>query len=86
VSRFAQFFTQPNGIAVQIMRNGNARLSYFHPRPGRSFAGVPKIVKFSNDNEAIENAIPMANGADIEIWNLERRIVGCRATHRERSR
>ena len=39
------------------------------------FAGVPKIVKFSDHNEAIEKAIPMANGADIEIWNLERRIM-----------
>jgi hypothetical protein len=39
------------------------------------FAGVPKIVKFSNDNEAIEKAIPMANGANIEIWSLERRIM-----------
>ena len=35
--------------------------------PDGHFAGVPKIVKFSNDNEAIEKAIPMANGADIEI-------------------
>jgi hypothetical protein len=43
--------------------------------PDGHFAGVPKIVKFSNDNEAIENAIPLANGADIEIWNLERRIM-----------
>jgi hypothetical protein len=43
--------------------------------PDGHFAGVPKIVKFSNDNEAIEKAIPMANGADIEIWNLERRIM-----------
>ena len=54
--------------------------------PDGHLAGVPKIVKFSNDNEAIEKAIPMANGADIEIWNVERRIIGCRATHRERSR
>jgi hypothetical protein len=51
--------------------------------PDGHFAGVPKIVRFSNDNivrfsndnEAIEKAIPMANGADIEIWNLERRIM-----------
>jgi hypothetical protein len=43
--------------------------------PDGHFAGVPNIVKFSNDNEAIEKAIPMANGADIEIWNLERRIM-----------
>ena len=43
--------------------------------PDGHFAGVPKIVTFSNDNEAIEKAIPMANGADIEIWNLERRIM-----------
>jgi hypothetical protein len=43
--------------------------------PDGHFAGVPKIVKFSDDNEAIEKAIPMANGADIEIWNLERRIM-----------
>ena len=43
--------------------------------PDGHFAGVPKIVTFSNDNEAIEKAIPMANGAGIEIWNLERRIM-----------
>ena len=43
--------------------------------PDGHFAGVPKIVTFSNDNEAIEKAILMANGADIEIWNLERRIM-----------
>ena len=43
--------------------------------PDGHFAGVPEIVKFSNDNEAIEKALPMANGADIEIWNLERRII-----------
>jgi hypothetical protein len=43
--------------------------------PDGHFAGVPEIVKFSNDNEAIEKAIPMANGTDIEIWNLERRIM-----------
>ena len=39
------------------------------------FAGVPKIVKFANDDEAIEKTMPMLNGAEIEIWNLERRIV-----------
>ena len=43
--------------------------------PDGHFAGVPKIVTFSNDNEAIEKAIPMANGADIEIWNFDRRIM-----------
>jgi hypothetical protein len=43
--------------------------------PDGHFADVPKIVKFSNDNEAIEKAISMANGVDIEIWNLERRIM-----------
>jgi hypothetical protein len=43
--------------------------------PDGHFAGVPKIAKFSNDNEAIEKAISMVNGADIEIWNLERRIM-----------
>jgi hypothetical protein len=43
--------------------------------PDGHFAGVPKIVKFSDDNEAVEKAIPMANAADIEIWNPERRIM-----------
>jgi hypothetical protein len=43
--------------------------------PDGHFADVPKILKFSNDNEAIEKAISMANGVDIEIWNLERRIM-----------
>ena len=43
--------------------------------PDGHFAGVPKIVRFSNDNEAIEKAISMANVADTEIWTSERRIM-----------
>jgi hypothetical protein len=43
--------------------------------PDGHFTGVPKIAEFADDKEAVEKAMRMANGADIEIWNLQRLIV-----------
>jgi hypothetical protein len=39
------------------------------------FVGVPKIAEFADDEEVVEKALRTANGADIEIWNLERLVV-----------
>jgi hypothetical protein len=36
------------------------------------FVGVPKIAEFADDEEVVEKALRTANGADVEIWNLER--------------
>jgi hypothetical protein len=43
--------------------------------PDGHFAGVPKIAEFADDEEVVEKALRTANGADIEIWNLERLVV-----------
>ena len=46
--------------------------------PDGHFTGVPKIAEFADDKEVVEEATRTANGADTEIWNLERLVVTLR--------
>ena len=43
--------------------------------PDGHFVGVSKIAEFADDKEVVEKALRTSNGADIEIWNLERLVV-----------
>ena len=38
------------------------------------FVGVPKIVECVDDNEAVDKAMQLMNGLDVEIWDHERMV------------
>jgi hypothetical protein len=42
--------------------------------PDGRFLGVPTIVECRDDKEAIEKAMQLKDGLDLEIWNLKRRV------------
>ena len=46
--------------------------------PDGHFTGFPTIAEFADDKEVVEMATRTANGADVEIWNLERLVVTLR--------
>jgi hypothetical protein len=76
---FAQFHTGTNVLQCTTTRQRGTAMSQqyriFTVGPDGHFTGVPKIAEFADDKEAVEKAMRMANGADIEIWNLQRLIV-----------
>jgi hypothetical protein len=39
------------------------------------FSGMPKIVECVDDNEAVDKAMQLANGLDLEIWDAKRMVV-----------
>jgi hypothetical protein len=38
------------------------------------FSGVPQTVECADDKEAVEKAMQLANGLDLEIWDHERMV------------
>jgi hypothetical protein len=38
------------------------------------FSGMPEIVECVDDNEAVDKAMQLANGLDLEIWDHKRRV------------
>jgi len=36
------------------------------------YSGMPKIVECVDDNEAVDQAMQLANGLDLEIWDHKR--------------
>ena len=42
--------------------------------PDQHFLGVPEIVECLDDNEAINKAMQLANGLDLEIWDHNRMV------------
>jgi len=38
------------------------------------FVGVPEIVECVDDNEAVDKAMQLMNGLDVEIWDHERMV------------
>ena len=37
-------------------------------------SGVPKTLECTDDQEAVENAMRLANGVGLEIWDRERMV------------
>ena len=69
-----------SSVALPPETRGAAIPSYriFTIGPDGHFTGVPKIAEFADDKEVVEEATRTANGADTEIWNLERLVVTLR--------
>jgi hypothetical protein len=42
--------------------------------------GMPDIVEAADDDDAIEKAKLRANGRDLELWDLKRRVAVIRAS------
>jgi hypothetical protein len=38
------------------------------------FSGMPEFVECVDDNEAVDRAMQLANGLDLEIWDHKRRV------------
>jgi hypothetical protein len=38
------------------------------------FSGMPKIVECVDDNDAVDQAMQLANGLDLEIWDHKRMV------------
>ncbi len=42
--------------------------------PDQHFSGMPEIVECVDDSEAVDKAMQLANGLDLEIWDNKRMV------------
>jgi hypothetical protein len=42
---------------------------------GGDFLGAPEVVECADDKEAVEKAMQLAGGLDVEIWDHKRLVI-----------